>query len=95
MAAGFRMAATRWLKRRGLSGEIEVSLADDGLRLTGAAGEYRIAPERVARLRAGVDRANKGGPFFEARIWVRGEDSPLGSTRRFWNAGSPRPGGGF
>lgn len=75
--AEFRTILTPELKSRGFTGEVHVRLAEDGLHVAGKTGEADVPVGRIARLRAGVDRASKGGPFHEARVWVEGERVPM------------------
>ncbi len=75
--ADFRTILTPELKGRGIGGAATVRLDESGLEVAGETGALSVPVERIARLRVGVDRATKGGPFHEARVWLDGEAGPL------------------
>lgn len=77
MADAIRIEGSRWLRRHGLDGAVEVSLTPEGLALGGAGGRMTVPPQDIVRLRAGVRDTGRYGPLFETRIWLRGGEAPL------------------
>jgi hypothetical protein len=74
----FRTLMSYSLRRKGLRGALTVALDGDKLRISATNGATLvIAAGDVERIRAGVDRATKGGPTFETRVWTKGEAGVL------------------
>src|SRR5262245_35712705 len=72
MNAAFSQPSSRHLRRLGIKGDATVLFDGTALVIRGAdAGEQRIAPAHVVRLRSGRDDATKYGPSYERRLWLR------------------------
>jgi hypothetical protein len=89
MAAGFRIDELSWIDRPGVSGQVELSVTEDGLQLKETKGGHLIPFDRIVRLRSGVNRANQGESGGQK---LTGPGSAARSSRRAfgWKASGDR-----
>jgi hypothetical protein len=74
----FRTLMSWSLRQRGMRGEVTITLDGDRLHLKATNGTAMVIEAlQVERMRSGVDRATKGGPTFETRVWLAGEPNAL------------------
>lgn len=69
------------LRRHGIKGRVAVSFEADHLVLIGArGGQLLVAPSGIIRLRSGIDRRSRNGPWFSSSVWLHAKPQEIRLT---------------
>lgn len=76
-----QVRSTRALRQHGIKGRTALSFEEDHLVFSGnKGGQLLVAPSGIIRLRSGVDRRSRNGPWFSTSVWLHAKPQEIHFT---------------